>query len=70
MAVIYRLASAIANTAYPVRFRWYRAMPLDAAVTLPGGGTIGIVRQGPLPGPADRSQIPTDRARSPRSATF
>ena len=47
MAVIYRLASAIANTAYPVRFRWYRAMPLDAAVTLPGGGTIGIVRQGP-----------------------
>ena len=47
VAVIYRLASAIANTAYPVRFRWYRAMPLDAAVTLPGGGTIGIVRQGP-----------------------
>ena len=47
VAVIYRLASAIANTAYPVRFRWYRAMPLDAAVTLPNGGTIGIVRQGP-----------------------
>ena len=47
VAVIYRLASAISNTAYPVRFRWYRAMPLDAAVTLPGGGTIGIVRQGP-----------------------
>ena len=47
VAVIYRLASAISNTAYPVRFRWYRAMPLDAAVSLPGGGTIGIVRQGP-----------------------
>ena len=48
VAVIYRLASTIANTAYPVRFRWYRAMPMDAAVTLPGGRTIGIVRQGPV----------------------
>ena len=42
-----RLASAISNAAYPIRFRWYRAMPVDAAVTLPGGGTVGIVRQGP-----------------------
>ena len=47
VAVIYRLVSAIANAAHPIRFRWYRAMPLDAAVTLPGGGVIGIVRQGP-----------------------
>ena len=46
VAVIYRLASAISNTAYPVRFRWYRAMPMDAALTLPGGRTLGIVRQG------------------------
>ena len=46
VAVIYRLASAISNTAYPVRFRWYRAMPMDAALTLPGGRTVGIVRQG------------------------
>ncbi len=47
VAVVYRLASAISNAAYPIRFRWYRAMPMDAAVTLPGGGTVGIVRQGP-----------------------
>ena len=47
VAVVYRIAAAISNTAYPVRFRWYRAMPLDVAVTLPGGGTVGIVRQGP-----------------------
>ena len=47
VAVIYRLASTISNVAHPVRFRWYRAMPMDAAVILPDGGTIGIVRQGP-----------------------
>ena len=47
VAVIYRLATAISNVAHPVRFRWYRAMPMDAAVILPGGGTVGIVRQGP-----------------------
>ena len=46
-AVIYRVASATANAAHPIRFRWYRAMPLDAAVTLQDGRTIGIVRQGP-----------------------
>ena len=47
VAVIYRLASTISNVAHPVRFRWYRAMPMDAVVILPDGGTIGIVRQGP-----------------------
>ena len=46
LAVIYRLAADVSNLAYPVRFRWYRAMPLDAALTLPGGRTVGIVRQG------------------------
>ena len=46
VAVIYRIAAAISNAAHPIRFRWYRAMPMDAAVTLPGGGAIGIVRQG------------------------
>ena len=52
VASIYRLASVLSNVAYPIRFRWYRAAPLDAAVTLPGGRTVGIVRQGPT---ADRS---------------
>ena len=46
LAVIYRLASAITQVAHPVDFRWYRAMPLDAAVALPGGRTLAVVRQG------------------------
>ena len=45
-AVVYRLASALSNVAYPIRFRWYRAMPLDAAIALPDGRTIAVVRQG------------------------
>ncbi len=46
VAVIYRLASAVANIHHPIRFRWFRAMPMDAAIILPDGRTIGIVRQG------------------------
>ncbi len=46
VAVVYRLASAVANIHHPIRFRWYRAMPMDAAIALPGGRTIGLVRQG------------------------
>ena len=46
VSVIYRLASAISNVAHPIRFHWYRAMPLDAGLILPGGETIGIVRPG------------------------
>ena len=53
-AVVYRLASALSNVAFPIRFRWYRAMPMDAAMTLPdacpvpryGGRTVAVVRQG------------------------
>ncbi len=52
LAAIYRIASALSNVAYPISFRWYRAMPLDAVVTLPDGKTVGIVRQGLT---ADRS---------------
>ena len=53
LAVVYRLASNVANAAArPVRLRLYRAGPLDAAVMLPGGRTVGIVRQGLT---ADRS---------------
>ena len=52
LAVIYRVAVQLSNVAYPIRFRWYRASPLDAAVTLPDGRTVGIVRQGVT---ADRS---------------
>ena len=45
-AVVYRLATAVSNAAYPIRFRWYRAMPMDATMTLPDGRTVAVVRQG------------------------
>ena len=46
VAVIYRLASAVADAAGPPGFRWYRGAALDAAMTLPGGRTLGVIRQG------------------------
>ena len=46
VAVVYRLASAVSNAVFPIRFRWYRAMPMDAAMTLPDGRTVAVVRQG------------------------
>ena len=52
LATMYHLACVLTGVAYPVRFRWYRSTPLDAAVTLPDGRTVGIVRQGLT---ADRS---------------
>ena len=52
LAVVYRVTCAVSNVAYPIRFRWYRAMPMDAAITLPDGRTVAVVRQGPT---ADRT---------------
>ena len=52
LAAIYPLASLLSNVAFPIRFRWYCYVRLDAAVTLPDGKTVGIVRQGLT---ADRS---------------
>ena len=52
VAVIYRVAAALSHAAYPIRFRWYRAGPLDAGIALPGGRTVGVVRQGTV---ADRT---------------
>ena len=46
VAVIYRLASAISGIEHPIRFRWYRAMPVDAAIALPDGRVVAVVRQG------------------------
>ena len=46
VSVVYRVASSMAAISVPLRFRWYRAMPLDAAMALPDGRTVGIVRQG------------------------
>ena len=44
--VMYRLASAVADVGGPLRFRWYRAMPLDAGIVLADGRTLGVVRLG------------------------
>ena len=44
--VVYRLAAGIADLHYPIRFRWYRAMPMDAAIALHDGRTLAVVRQG------------------------
>ena len=46
------MASTIAGAAGPIGLRLYRAAPLDAALLLPGGRTLGVVRQGPA---ADRT---------------
>ena len=46
VAVIYRLASAVNQLFHPLVFRWYRAMPLDAAMILPDGRNLSVVRQG------------------------
>ena len=54
VASIYRLASAIAGQDWPLRFRWYRAQPLDAAVALAYGRSLFLVRQG---GTADRTSF-------------
>ena len=44
LAAVYHLACLLSNVAFPIRFRWYRAVRLDAAVALPDGKTVGIVR--------------------------
>ena len=46
VAVIYRLAVALCGAAWPLRIRWYRASPLDAALFLPDGTVLGVVRHG------------------------
>ena len=46
VAAVYRLACAIGQVFHPLVFRWYRAMPLDAAMVLPDGRTLAVVRQG------------------------
>ncbi len=52
VAVIYRLASSIAVREGPLWLRWFRAAPLDATMVIPGGRTVGVLRQGPT---ADRT---------------
>ena len=46
VAVIYRLAVAVSDLRHPVGFRWYRALPMDAALVLPDATTLAVVRLG------------------------
>ncbi len=46
LAVIYRVAAALSDSAHPIRFRWYRSGPADAGILLPGGRCLAVVRQG------------------------
>ena len=46
VAVVYRLASAISGAGAIRRFRWYRGHPLDAAIELEDGRTVGVLRLG------------------------
>ena len=56
LAAVYHLACLLSNVAFPIRFRWYRAVRLDAAVTLPDGKTVGTSgRDAPPTGPASPS---------------
>ena len=51
LASLYRLVSAAAGNARPISLRLFRSGPLDAALMLPAGRTIGVVRQGPAADP-------------------
>ena len=46
VAASYRLACAVADVGWPIGFRWYRGLPLDAAITLPDGRCVGVLRVG------------------------
>ena len=46
VAVICRLTSSIAALEGIASFRWYRGLPLDAAIVLNDGRTVGVIRQG------------------------
>ncbi len=46
VAVVYRLASALSDVAFPLTLRLYRSVPVDAAIALPDGRVIAIVRRG------------------------
>ena len=52
LASLYRLAAVVVAIARPINMRLFRSGPLDAALLLPEGNTVGLVRQGPA---ADRT---------------
>ncbi len=52
IASLYRLSAAVADIARPISIRMFRSGPLDTVLLLPGGRTVGLLRQGPA---ADRT---------------
>jgi len=54
VAVIHRLASALAGVEGPPRLRWYRSQPPDAAFALADGRSLAVVRWGRT---ADRTAV-------------
>ena len=69
-AVIYRQAAGLAGLGHPVRFRWHRALPLDATVTLPGDRVLAIVRQGATAERAGFAKRLWRLAQGPRPGAF
>lgn len=45
-AALYRIALDISGSEYPLRFRWYRAQPMDATLELSDGRRIALARIG------------------------
>lgn len=46
LAVLYRLCCAVADIAFPIQIRCYRALPVDLCLRLADGRTIALVRLG------------------------
>ncbi|MXY85189.1 MAG: hypothetical protein F4209_09555 [Chloroflexi bacterium] len=46
LAVLYRLCCTMADVAFPIQIRCYRALPVDLCLRLPDGRTIALVRLG------------------------
>ena len=69
-AVIYRLASAVADLGHPVGFRWRRALPQDADVLLPDGRVLAMVRQGATAERAGFAKRLWRLAQGPRPGAF
>ena len=69
-AVIYRLASALADLGHPVRFRWRRALPQDADVVLPDGRVLAIAKQGATAERAGFAKRLWRLAQGPRPGAF
>ena len=69
-AVIYRLASAMADLGHPVRFHWRRARPQDADVVLPDGRVLAMVRQGATAERAGFAKRLWRLAQGPRPGAF